>query len=91
MDNEHDSNAIRQISFSVDSKDSTWVDKRIVTLRDNDPGFYTRIIDIGTNKNPEYKQFVYKITTHQSNLESKAFKKFIFQLELKFGNRLKIR
>lgn len=88
MDNEFDINDLRLISFSVNLENSIWIDKKIATLKNYDPGFYVQIIGVKRKEDIEY---LYRISTHQINLEHEAFKKFIFQLELKLGNKLKIR
>lgn len=69
----------------LDETEVDWVDKNIARLKEYDPGFYVRVIGIGDTK------YLYKITTHQKNLEHEDAKKFIFQLELRFGSKLKIR
>lgn len=84
-ENEKDPNDTRQISFVINKSESQWVDKRITALKEYDPGFYVRILEIGAD------EYLYKITTHQSNMEHETYKKFIFQLELRFGKVLKIR
>ena len=85
MDESRDQSDTRQISFMVDEAESEWVDKRLDKLKEYDPGFYVRIIGVGDTK------YLYKITTHQKNLEHEDAKKFLFQLELRFGTKLKIR
>ncbi len=85
MDESHDQNDTRQISFMLDEAEVDWVDKNITRLKECDPGFYVRVIGIGDTK------YLYKITTHQKNLEHDDAKKFLFQLELRFGAKLKIR
>lgn len=90
MNDEHDSNDVRLITFSINPEDVDWIDKKLATLKEYDPGFYVQIIDLN-HKQGKYNQYIYKISTHQSNLEHEAFKKFIFQLGLKLGGKLKIR
>ena len=85
MDESHDQNDTRQISFVVDEDEVDWIDKRLNQLKEYDPGFYVRIIGVGDTK------YLYKITTQQKNLEHDDAKKFLFQLELRFGPKLKIR
>lgn len=81
---EHDPNDPRVISFTIDKESSAWVDKAIERLDNYDPGFYVRIIGIEDN-------YLYKISTTQKHLEHEEAKKFLFQLELRFGRTLKIR
>lgn len=83
-ENEKDPNDTRQISFMIDTKQSERIDKLLDNLKDYDPGFYIRIIGIGDN-------YLYKISTHQSNMEHETYKKFIFQVELMLGSKLTIR
>ncbi len=85
MNETRDPNDTRQISFTVDEAESEWVDKNLDRLKEYDPGFYVRIIGIGDTK------YLYKITTQQKHLEHEDAKKFLFQLELRFGTKLKIR
>ncbi len=85
MDESRDKNDTRQISFVVDEDEVDWIDKRLNQLKEYDPGFYVRIIGVGDTK------YLYKITTQQKNLEHDDAKKFLFQLELRFGPKLKIR
>ena len=85
MGNPRDPNDTRQISFTVDQTESEWIDKNLNRLKEYDPGFYVQIIARSD------KRHMYKITTHQKNLEHEDAKKFLFQLELRFGAKLKIR
>ncbi len=85
MPESHDQNDTRLISFMIDQTDSDWVDKILDRLKAYDPGFYVRVIGIGDTK------YLYKISTHQKNLEHEDAKKFLFQLELRLGPKLKIR
>lgn len=81
----HDPNDTRQISFIVSHADSEWIDKRLEILKEYDPGFYARIIGIGDDK------YMYKITTQHKHFEHDEFKKFMFQLVLRFGDQIKLR
>lgn len=82
---EHDPNDTRQISFIVSHADSEWVDERLIILKEYDPGFYVRIIGIGDFN------YMYKITTQHKHFEHDEFKKFMFQLQLRFGDQIKLR
>lgn len=84
MPESHDQNDTRVISFTVDQAGADWVDKNLDRLKEYDPGFYVQIIDTGS-------KYLYRITTHQKNLEHEDARKFLFQLELRFGATLKIR
>lgn len=85
MDKAHDQNDTRLISFTVDQAGVDWVDKNLSRLKEYDPGFYVQVIARSD------EQYTYKITTHQKNLEHEDAKKFLFQLELRFGAKLNIR
>lgn len=83
--NSHDPNDTRQISFVLNHADSEWVDARLKILKEYDPGFYVRIMELLDDK------YLYKITTQQKHLEHGEFKKFMFQLVLRFGDKIKLR
>lgn len=85
MKNPHDQNDTRLITFTADEAGAEWFDKKVEQLKEYDPGFYVQVIEHGDG------QYIYKITTHQKNLEHDDAKKFLFQLELRFGSKLKIR
>lgn len=85
MKNPRDQNDTRLITFTADEAGAEWVDKKVEQLKEYNPGFYVQIIAHGSG------QYIYKITTHQKNLEHDDAKKFLFQLELRFGSKLKIR
>lgn len=82
---ERDPNDTRQISFLISHEDSEWVDDRLAILKAYDPGFYVRIIGIGDH------QYMYKITTQQRHFDHDEFKKFMFQLMLRFGDEITLR
>lgn len=69
----------------VNTVDSEWIDARLKILKDYDPGFYVRIIGVGDDK------YMYKITTQHKHLEHGEFKKFMFQLVLRFGDKVTLR
>ena len=83
MTEPHDQNDTRLITFTVDQVGADWVDKNLDRLKEYDSGFYVKILDLGS-------KYIYQITTHQKNLEHEDAKKFLFQLELRFGSKLKI-
>jgi len=85
VETEFDPSDTRQISFMLDLKDSEWIDKKLEVLREHDAGFYVHCIGVGDFEN------LYKITTKHANLQHDDFKKFMFQVELKLGNKVKIR
>jgi len=80
-----DPNDTRQISFLINREESDWVDVHLDRLQEYDPEFYVRIIGVGDH------QYLYKITTKHRNLQHEDYKKFEFQMQLRFANTLKIR
>ena len=84
-DSPKDSSDTRQISFMVSHADSEFVDTKLDILQAYDPEFYVRIIGIGDFN------YMYKITCKQYNMEHDEYKKFMFQMSLRFGDKVKIR
>lgn len=69
----------------LNNDDSEWVDARLKILKEYDPGFYVRVIAFGDDK------YMYKITTQHKHFEHDEFKKFMFQLVLRLGDKVKLR
>ena len=74
-----------KISFMCDAEFEGWVDEKVAKLREYDEGFY--VMQMSTNSGGS----IYYITTTARHLGHDDFKRFLFQIKLKFGEGAKIR
>ena len=74
-----------KISFTcTEEQYEDWVNEKIRKLEDYDEGFYVQQLSTMTGT-------IYQLHTTARHLEHDDFKRFLFQIKLKFGQEAKIR
>ena len=80
----YDPNDPVKISFLCGTEFEEWVDEKILALEDYDEGYYVQRIDT-------MRGTLYQLQTTARHIEHDDFKRFLFQIKLKFGEEAKVR
>ena len=81
----YDPNDPVKISFTCTAEEfEDWVDERIRALEEYDEGFYVQRLST-------VRGTIYQLHTTARHMEHDDFKRFLFQVKLKFGEAAKIR